>query len=104
MRISDWSSDVCSSDLKKDEQKTQLLTEINGSLAEIIRLLGVYLASLPQPEKIDAFRLLMGETIKKSDIVLPTLLNEDQLPGALHVLNFNYTPTAAAYQIGRAHV
>src|SRR3546814_17166587 len=85
MRSSEWSSDVCSSDLdienefydhlkrvltssKKDEQREQLLAETNRSLAEIIRLLGVYLAGLPQPEKIDGFRLLMGEVIKRSDI------------------------------------
>jgi hypothetical protein len=43
----------------------------------------------------------MTETFKRTDIVLRHSLTEDAFPQQVHILNFNYTPTAEQYQLGK---
>jgi hypothetical protein len=82
---------------KKAEKKQELLSDVNLSMKEIIRLLEIYLSEMPAPEIIDDYRQLMGEPIKMEDIVMPNLLHSDQLPSTIQLLNFNYTPTVQRY-------
>ncbi|RYG21152.1 MAG: hypothetical protein EOO07_03330 [Chitinophagaceae bacterium] len=82
---------------EKRGNKEALLNDVNLSLTEIIKYLQIYLSGLPVPRKIDGYRLLMPEKIKKDEIMLPNRLLTDEEPKSLHILNFNYTTTPATY-------
>ncbi|MDB5141167.1 MAG: hypothetical protein JWR12_3083 [Mucilaginibacter sp.] len=88
-------------DTKKSDDKEALLQNINISMTDIIKHLEQYLSQLPAAPAIDGYNSLITETFKRADIVLPNLLKEDELPNQVHILNFNYTPTAAQYRLGK---
>jgi hypothetical protein len=81
--------------------QTEILQNINASMAEVIKLIEQYLSGLSAAPAIDGYRTLITETFKRKDIVLPHSLKEDAFPDQVHILNFNYTPTAAQYRIGK---
>ncbi|WP_295801165.1 AbiH family protein [Mucilaginibacter sp.] len=83
------------------KNKEELLQNINVSMAEVIKYLEQYLSQLPIAPAVDGYKSLIIENFKRKDIVLPNLLKEDEFPDQVHILNFNYTQTAAQYRLGK---
>lgn len=81
--------------------KAEILHGINASMAEVIKHLEAYLTELPTAPDVGDYSALMTETFKRTDIVLSNSLTEDAFPEQVHILNFNYTPTAAQYLLGK---
>src|SRR3546814_3658106 len=97
MRISDWSSDVCSSDLKFGRDYSLNMGALTGS----IRGQGVSIASLAQPHN-NGF----NEISSNADPALnfAATYNGRQQSNPAAQFGFRISPKLAVAEIGRAHV
>lgn len=86
---------------KDGGKKAEILHDINASMAEVIKHLETYLSGLPAAPAVSGYTALMTETFKRTDIILRHSLTEDAFPQQVHILNFNYTPTAEQYRLGK---
>src|SRR3546814_10893375 len=121
MRISDWSSDVCSSDLKTTRQLKLLSQALDsGQLGPVRRLvntlapaeIGNLLESLPparravvwglvDPEDDGEVLLHVGEEVRES---LLADMDPDEIVAAVEDLDIDDLADLVEDQIGRAHV
>jgi hypothetical protein len=78
------------------KKKATEVESLNKTFDFLIKLLHHYLSTLPQATPIDMYADIIGEPIKKNDVVIRGL-GRDLNPNDLLMLNFNYTDTASLY-------
>src|SRR3546814_17948385 len=99
MRISDWSSDVCSSDLFVDPDDAQV-----KETAAAARLTAIQLHGDESPARVAAIKALTGLDVWKAVPVRTAadIAGARAYAGAADLLLFDATPPKGADQIGRA--
>src|SRR3546814_2950622 len=100
MRISDWSSDVCSSDLRRGERAAGPQGRREGRLG---RRAGRQAAQRSQGDLMSTLIVAEHDNTTLKPATLNTVTAAAQLPGETHILVAG-SGCAAAAQIGRAHV
>src|SRR3546814_12443517 len=85
MRISDWSSDVCSSDLSNDDRRAAPLPECGPACLSLDRC-GQSYASRERPHRIAAYHLISGSVHMEAYVYdhIRTPRGKGRPDGALH--------------------
>src|SRR3546814_1387890 len=96
MRISDWSSDVCSSDLNKENEVLQLQQRVSDQKAQSSRLLILLLVVLVDSVGYWAFK------IKRVQVSLRRMAETDALTGLCNRHHFTQQSLQTLGQAARA--